>query len=125
MSAASALPAPAVDFPTPPIAPVPPASSNSGNNGHIGGVNGLLSLAEIEKRHILLTLDRCGGNRTQAAKVLDISIRTLRNKLHEYGMPGKGDEVSAPMEDSDALEPRLSVERPADAMAEPGDTCLV
>jgi two-component system, NtrC family, response regulator AtoC len=41
-------------------------------------------LAEIEKRHILSTLDRCKGNRTQAAKALGVSIRTLRNKLHEY-----------------------------------------
>ena len=41
-------------------------------------------LAEMEKRHILAALDRCNGNRTHAARVLDISIRTLRNKLHEY-----------------------------------------
>jgi DNA-binding NtrC family response regulator len=43
-----------------------------------------LTLAEIEKRHILATLDRCKGNRTHAAKLLGVSIRTLRNKLHEY-----------------------------------------
>jgi DNA-binding NtrC family response regulator len=42
------------------------------------------TLAEIEKRHILTTLDHCEGNRTHAAKLLDVSIRTLRNKLHEY-----------------------------------------
>jgi DNA-binding NtrC family response regulator len=41
-------------------------------------------LAEMEKRHILAALERCKGNRTHAAKLLDISIRTLRNKLHEY-----------------------------------------
>jgi DNA-binding NtrC family response regulator len=41
-------------------------------------------LAEMEKQHILAALERCHGNRTHAAKLLDISIRTLRNKLHEY-----------------------------------------
>jgi DNA-binding NtrC family response regulator len=43
-----------------------------------------LPLAEVEKHHILSTLDFCKGNRTQAAKLLEVSIRTLRNKLHEY-----------------------------------------
>ena len=38
----------------------------------------------LEKRHILAALERCKGNRTHAARMLDISIRTLRNKLHEY-----------------------------------------
>ena len=41
-------------------------------------------LAEMEKRHILAVLEHCKGNRTHAARLLDISIRTLRNKLHEY-----------------------------------------
>jgi two-component system, NtrC family, response regulator AtoC len=45
---------------------------------------GMPSLAEMEKRHILATLDHCKGNRTHAAKLLGVSIRTLRNKLHEY-----------------------------------------
>ncbi|MEK0446683.1 MAG: hypothetical protein RLZZ399_2004 [Verrucomicrobiota bacterium] len=43
-----------------------------------------VSLAEVEKEHILRVLEACGDNRTRAAEVLDISIRTLRNKLHEY-----------------------------------------
>lgn len=42
------------------------------------------SLAEIEKSHILSALNYCRGNRTHAARLLDVSIRTLRNKLHEY-----------------------------------------
>ncbi|HOP98059.1 MAG TPA: sigma-54 dependent transcriptional regulator [Verrucomicrobiota bacterium] len=48
----------------------------------------LAALAEIEKRHILAVLEHCKGNRTQAAKVLNISPRTLRNKLHEYQRSG-------------------------------------
>jgi DNA-binding NtrC family response regulator len=46
--------------------------------------NRFLTLAEVEKQHILTALDHCKGNRTHAAKLLDVSIRTLRNKLHEY-----------------------------------------
>ena len=43
------------------------------------------SVQEVEKELILSTLDYCGGNRTHAANILGISIRTLRNKLKEYG----------------------------------------
>jgi len=46
------------------------------------------TLAELEKKHIFAALDHCQGNRTHAAKVLDVSIRTLRNKLHEYNGTG-------------------------------------
>jgi DNA-binding NtrC family response regulator len=46
--------------------------------------NGFPSLADLEKHHIFAALDRCKGNRTHAAKMLGVSIRTLRNKLHEY-----------------------------------------
>ena len=42
------------------------------------------ALSEVEKELILSTLDYCQGNRTHAAEVLGISIRTLRNKLKEY-----------------------------------------
>jgi two-component system response regulator AtoC len=40
-----------------------------------------LTLAELEKRHILDTLKAQNNNRTRAAKLLGISVRTLRNKL--------------------------------------------
>lgn len=44
------------------------------------------SVADVEKDLILQTLDHCLGNRTHAANILGISIRTLRNKLREYGL---------------------------------------
>ncbi|WP_332693610.1 sigma-54-dependent transcriptional regulator FlbD [Bosea sp. (in: a-proteobacteria)] len=42
------------------------------------------TVADVERDLILDTLDHCLGNRTHAAKILGISIRTLRNKLGEY-----------------------------------------
>ncbi len=45
-----------------------------------------MTIAEAEKRLILSTLEFCNQNRTRAAEMLDISIRTLRNKLNEYGV---------------------------------------
>jgi len=48
--------------------------------------NDLVSLAELEKHHIFAALEKTGQNRTHAAKLLGISIRTLRNKLNEYGV---------------------------------------
>lgn len=42
------------------------------------------SLREIEKNVILNTLDHTDGNRTHAAEILGISVRTLRNKMNEY-----------------------------------------
>ncbi len=41
-------------------------------------------LKEIEEKVIFHTLDKTDGNRTHAAKILGISVRTLRNKLNEY-----------------------------------------
>jgi len=46
------------------------------------------TVAEVERELILDTLDHCLGNRTHAAKILGISIRTLRNKLSEYTTAG-------------------------------------
>jgi DNA-binding NtrC family response regulator len=56
------------------------------------------SVADVERDLILETLKHCLGNRTHAANILGISIRTLRNKLNEYAdrglsipPPGQGD----------------------------------
>ena len=42
------------------------------------------TLAEAVRKHIILTLASCAGNRTHVAQTLDISIRGLRDKLREY-----------------------------------------
>jgi two-component system, response regulator FlrC len=46
------------------------------------------TVADVERDLILDTLDHCLGNRTHAANILGISIRTLRNKLREYSDNG-------------------------------------
>lgn len=46
------------------------------------------SIADMEKTLILDTLKHCLGNRTHAATILGISIRTLRNKLQQYAQEG-------------------------------------
>ncbi|MCH8836481.1 MAG: sigma-54-dependent Fis family transcriptional regulator [Candidatus Marinimicrobia bacterium] len=46
------------------------------------------TIAEVEKQAILATLEGTGNNRTQAARILDISVKTLRNKLKSYEIDG-------------------------------------
>jgi two-component system, response regulator FlrC len=46
------------------------------------------TVADVERDLILDTLGHCLGNRTHAANILGISIRTLRNKLREYSQAG-------------------------------------
>ncbi len=59
-----------------------------------------LSLYELEKRYILKALNHYGGNKTQAANNLGITIKTLYNKLHEYGEFDKYAVHSKPMPNS-------------------------
>ncbi len=56
----------------------------SKNEGGLGGV----PLEQVERRAILDTLRQTGGNQTKAAKVLGISDRTLRGKIHRYRREG-------------------------------------
>jgi two-component system response regulator HydG len=44
------------------------------------------SMAEIEKHAILSTLEAAQGSTTRAAEILDISVRTIQYRLHEYGV---------------------------------------
>lgn len=53
---------------------------------NLGGVETMIgrTIADVERDMIINTLDHCLGNRTHAANILGISIRTLRNKLNQY-----------------------------------------
>lgn len=71
--------------PPAPAAPVPvtPAIQESATSSPASDSQ-VVPLHELEKRAIFEALERTNGNRTQAAELLQISIRTLRNKLAEY-----------------------------------------
>jgi two-component system response regulator PilR (NtrC family) len=56
-------------------------------------------LGDMEKNLLLQALERTGGNRTNAAKLLRTSFRSLRYRLAKYGL---GDDmVTLPGDDSD------------------------
>jgi DNA-binding NtrC family response regulator len=57
-------------------------------NGAATGVLVGRTVADVERDLILDTLQHCLGNRTHAANILGISIRTLRNKLQQYRQEG-------------------------------------
>lgn len=60
-----------------------PINDNNSDGLSITGLVGR-TMESVEKELIINTLDHCIGNRTHAANILGISIRTLRNKLKEY-----------------------------------------
>jgi two-component system response regulator FlrC len=50
------------------------------------GLSAGVTMREMERQLIQKTLEETQGNRTHAAKRLGISLRTLRNKLNEFGL---------------------------------------
>jgi two-component system response regulator FlrC len=71
-----------------PVTPAPsaeaaPAPAGDGAAGLVGR-----TVADVERDLIIDTLGHCLGNRTHAATILGISIRTLRNKLKQYTEEG-------------------------------------
>ena len=68
---------------TPSVSGVSSAGTDPQNPGAVESLIGR-TLSDVERDVILNTLDHCLGNRTHAAKILGISIRTLRNKLSQY-----------------------------------------
>ena len=70
-----------------------PPRSTADQNGTV------FNIAELEKQAIKASLVQTAGNRTKAAELLGISIRTLRNKLQEYR--DAGDPVEAGVDQAD------------------------
>ncbi len=62
-------------------------AARSGEAGAFAG--GVIPLHEMERIMIKKGLEQTSGNRTQAAELLGISVRTLRNKLNEYRLAGE------------------------------------
>jgi DNA-binding NtrC family response regulator len=50
-----------------------------------GSEGPIRTLEELEREAILMTLEKVGGNRTRAAELLGIGLRTLQRKLKDYG----------------------------------------
>ena len=65
--------------PPEPTADEPPSMSSA--------VNALLSLEEIERRHVLRVLEATGGSREEASRILGISRRTLTRMVQRWGLP--------------------------------------
>ncbi len=63
------------------------AREEAASPAHSAGMVGK-TVAEVERDLIIDTLQHCLGNRTHAANILGISIRTLRNKLKQYSEEG-------------------------------------
>ena len=65
-------------------------TGNKGDTSNNGQTTRLVgkTVADVERGLIIDTLDHCLGNRTHAANILGISIRTLRNKLKLYSENG-------------------------------------
>jgi len=90
-----AAPSPAAEDRGAPQPELPAETSGAAASGEPQSGEAMLTLEELEKRQILLALERTGGNRTEAARLLAISIRTLRNKIvlyREQGTPIAGDD---------------------------------
>ena len=64
-----------------------------------------LSLGEMERQLFAMTLESTGGNRARAAELLGVSLRTVRNKVREFGLPPRNnyrnDIISADLQNQD------------------------
>ena len=49
-----------------------------------------ISLGAMERKLVEMTLEATGGNRSRAAELLGVSLRTVRNKVRDYGLPSCG-----------------------------------
>jgi len=63
-----------------------------------------MTIAQMEKQMIIRTLERNDGNRTKSAQQLGIAVRTLRNKINEYGLRAGADSPEEPEEVEQAAE---------------------
>ncbi len=64
-----------------------PGASLQNDEGAPAGIAPGLTLRELERSLLERTLDATGGNRTRAADMLGVSLRTVRNKIREFGLP--------------------------------------
>ena len=65
------------------VGPVTPFAPTSAESLLVPGT----AIRNMERRLLEKTLEETSGNRTRAAKMLGISVRTIRNRIREYGLP--------------------------------------
>ena len=89
----SEQPGPAKNDTDPATAATAPSDMSTAPDA-VGSADEFPTLRELEKQHVFAALGRCDGNRNNAATLLGINVRTLRNKLHEYNgtSPKPGDD---------------------------------
>jgi DNA-binding NtrC family response regulator len=63
------------------------ADASPGRDQASDGVRSGVTLQNVERQLLAKTLEATGGNRTRAAALMGISLRTVRNKIREYGLP--------------------------------------
>jgi DNA-binding NtrC family response regulator len=66
-----------------------PECNLQGDGQALGGIEPGRTLRELERALLEKTLEATGGNRTRAAGMLGVSLRTVRNKIREYGLPAR------------------------------------
>lgn len=86
-----AAPVAAQQAPAPALNTIAPPSAAQQKRSDLVG----RTVEDVEKELIIDTLNHCLGNRTQAAQILGISIRTLRNKLNQYAEDTTGSKTGS------------------------------
>jgi len=64
-----------------------PEAGFQNDPGTVAGIEAGLTVRELERALLEKTLGATGGNRTRAAEMLGVSLRTVRNKIREFGLP--------------------------------------
>jgi DNA-binding NtrC family response regulator len=75
-------------------ADIVPTQAVSSGDSVLGDGQEFPTLSDVEKRLIFLALKKTSGNRNEAANLIGINVRTLRNKLKEYQGSTQGDDES-------------------------------
>ena len=73
-------------------ADIVPSQAGNSEDSVLGDGQKFPTLGEVEKRLIYLALKKTNGNRNEAASLIGINVRTLRNKLKEYEGSSGSDE---------------------------------
>ena len=74
-------------LPPAPLVRAPPPDDAAPDTRASGAPDLRGEMVALERKHIIETLERCGGNQTRAAELLGISRRTLTNRLNAHGLP--------------------------------------